>query len=750
MAAFSTASLARSSARHPWRVIIGWIVALAIAGGIATTLGNALTTSTNFSGKPESQKGADLIEQRLRPKRPVTETVILTSSDLTVTDDSFKQAVEATANDLRAMSGILVVGPTYYEAAQAAPEQAKALVSKDQHATLLTVTFKEEIADAEKHTDEYLAAIAKHDTSQIHAYTVGDVSANHEFTQISDEDLSKSERYSLPLTIIILIVIFGALVAAGVPLILALVAIVTALGLTAIVGRFTDLSFYVVNMIIMIGTAVGIDYTLFIVERYREERRHGLPKQDAIVVAGGTASKAVLFSGITVFLALMGMFLVPLTVFHSLGAGAVLAVISAVAAMLTLVPAILSLLGDRIDWPRRRRYDEHVADQRLRDAETYHRGFWGTVTKIVTGRPAIFVVAGTLLLVVCALPYFDIVRGSAGIETLPPSDLKTAYTILRNDFSVGVISPVEIAIDGKPSDPATQSVIQKLTAAIGQDSEFGPVTETDNTSGADNLAMLSTPLNLDPSSEEAVDAVKRLRDRIVPPAVDGADVQVYVTGAPGFNADYFKTVDDSTPIVFAFVLGLSFILLLLAFRSIVVPIKAIIMNLLSVGAAYGLLVLVFQKGYGHSWFGFQKVPTIEAWVPTFLFCVLFGLSMDYHVFLLSRIREHYDATHDNRVSVASGLQSTARIITGAALIMVIVFAGFASGKLVAFQQMGFGLAVAVFLDATLVRSVLVPSAMTLLGDANWYLPSWLRWLPDLRIENADAHVGGASAPAPAD
>jgi RND superfamily putative drug exporter len=221
---------------------------------------------------------------------------------------------------------------------------------------------------------------------------------------------------------------------------------------------------------------------------------------------------------------------------------------------------------------------------------------------------------------------------------------------------------------------------------------------------------------------------------------------VLVTGAPAENADFEAIVRDYTPIVFAFVLGLSFLLLMLAFRSIVVPAKAIVMNLLSVGAAYGLLVLVFQKGYLHTLFGFQQTPTIENWIPIFLFCVLFGLSMDYHVFLLSRIREHYDQTHDNSESVAAGLQSTAKIITGAALIMVAVFAGFASGKLVMFQQVGFGLAVAVILDATIVRSVLVPASMTLLGDRNWYLPRWLGWLPDLRIEGTAAP---AAAPAPA-
>jgi RND superfamily putative drug exporter len=361
----------------------------------------------------------------------------------------------------------------------------------------------------------------------------------------------------------------------------------------------------------------------------------------------------------------------------------------------------------------------------------------------------VFVVLSVALLVACALPYFQLNRGSAGIETLPPSDVKRAYQILARDFSAGVLAPVEIVVDGQQSDPAVPAAIAKFQQEIAQEPLFGPPTVTWNQTG--DLALVSTPLNADASSDTAIQSVKRLRNDLIPEAFGGTSANVYVSGGPAFNVDYFDLVNNSTPTVFAFVLGLSFLLLLLAFRSIVVPAKAIVMNLLSVGAAYGLLVLVFQKGYLHGALGFQKTPTIEAWVPIFLFCVLFGLSMDYHVFLLSRIREHYDQTHRNRESVAVGLQATGRIITGAALIMVIVFGGFSTGNLVAFQQMGFGLAVAVFLDATVVRSVLVPSAMALIGDWNWYLPRWLHWLPDLRVEGAPSHLPGrGSEPITAD
>jgi RND superfamily putative drug exporter len=364
-------------------------------------------------------------------------------------------------------------------------------------------------------------------------------------------------------------------------------------------------------------------------------------------------------------------------------------------------------------------------------------------------RPIVSVVLASGLLVAAALPYLDLERGQGGVETLPPSDMRTAYELLIRDFPAGRLAPVEIVIDASRSDEI-EAGVQQIIAAMNKDTRFGPAQPLEWNEASD-LALLRVPLTVDASSPQALDAVGLLRDKLVPAAFGGTPADVLVTGAPAGNADFEAVVQDYTPIVFAFVLGLSFLLLMLAFRSIVVPAKAIVMNLLSVGAAYGLLVLVFQKGYLHGFFGFQRTPTIENWIPIFLFCVLFGLSMDYHVFLLSRIREHYDATLNNTESVAVGLQATARIITGAALIMVAVFAGFAAGQLVMFQQVGFGLAVAVFLDATIVRSILVPASMALLGDRNWYLPRWLHWLPDLRVEGVpDLQPLGSPEVAPAD
>ncbi|HEX5164358.1 MAG TPA: MMPL family transporter [Thermomicrobiales bacterium] len=734
----TTSGLARTSALHPWRVVGVWVMLLALAGAMLIGVGMDLTTEVEFTNNPDSKQGTTLLEDRLRGEDPVTETIVIRSQNTTVDDPAFKALVDQTKADLLALDGVVGSVTTYYDTDNAA------LVSADRNTTIIPVTLIGSFEDAETHTDEYVDAVDANRAEGYEVYTVGDVSIADAFNTISEEDIQTAEGFGMPIALIILVVVFGALVAAGVPILLALVAMAVSLGVTAVVSQAFELSFFVTNMITMIGLAVGIDYSLFIVERYREERRRGIAKIDAISIAGGTASKAVVFSGITVVLALAGMFIVPTSIFQSLGAGAVIVVIVSVFATLTLIPAMIGLLGDKLDWPRRRKYDAAaIAAQQQYDHETIHKGFWGRITAMVMRRPVVAVVIALVLLIGATIPYFDMRSGTTGVESLPESDVKSAFEILHEDFYVGVLAPVEIVIDGPATDIDVQAGINSLVEDIEANDQFGSPTVETNEAG--DLTLVSAPLVTDANSEASADAVTWLRESIIPATFNGSGADVYVTGDAAANEDLNAVIEDYTPIVFTFVLGLSFILLTLAFRSIIVPIKAILMNLLSVGAAYGLLVLMFQKGYGE-FLGFSETPAIEPWLPIFLFCVLFGLSMDYHVFLLSRIREHYDATGRNRESVAVGLQSTAKIITGAALIMVAVFGGFASGQLVFMQQMGFGLAAAVFIDATLVRSVLVPAAMALLGDRNWYLPRWLHWLPDLRVEGAAAHVEAAPVP----
>ena len=590
-----------------------------------------------------------------------------------------------------------------------------------------------DLEDAEDNIEEFRDLVKGFETpAGFKVLQVGFGSVAFESNEQSEEDLVRGETFGIAIALIILLLVFGALVAALIPILVAVISIVIALGIAAIIGQIWPLSFFVQFVATMIGLAVGIDCSLIIIQRYREERTRGLDKLAAIEKAGGTANRTVLFSGITVVLALIGMLLVPFSIFISVGLGAILATLVAIGAALTLLPAILGLLGDRVNKGR----IPFVMKGQGAVEEARTGGFWDRVVHIVMGRPIVsFVVAGALMIVL-AIPFFDIKLGFNGVGTLPDDlEVKQGFLILDEEFSAGEVTPAEIVVEGDVDDPRVQGGIGRLTKLLSNDPQ-GAFDTPDplEVNGPRDLALLSVPVNGDADSEFARSAIVRLREDYVPRAFAGVPAEVVVGGASAGSEDFRALARSSAPLVFSFVLALSFILLMLVFRSIVVPLKAIILNMLSVGAAYGLLVAVFQKGWGNGIFGFQRADTIEPWIPLFLFAALFGLSMDYHVFMLSRIRERFDQTKNNRESVSFGLRVTAKLITGAALIMVAVFGGFASGELVAFQQMGFGLAVAILLDATIVRSVLVPSTMALLGRANWYLPSFLGWLPDLRVE----------------
>jgi putative drug exporter of the RND superfamily len=730
--------MARWCASHPWRTLGVWITAAAVSVVlIGAFLADALTTEGDFVGTPESQRAIDLMHQRLGLKEPVRDVVIVRSSSNAVTDPVFQQRVEKIHDQLvAAAAGAPVrVGPTYYQT------HAQSQISRDQHSTLIAVTMPgSEINNAGDNIVPLLDVVQAANGRGYQVLATGQATLSRDFTKLSESDLGKGEGIGIPIALLILLAVFGTVLAALVPVILAIFAIVVAIAVAALIGQISPLSFFVVNMITFMGLAVGIDYSLFIVSRYREERRSGHEKLDAIGLAGSTASRAVLFSGMTVVLALVGMLIVPTKIFVSLGAGAILVVLAAVISALTLLPAVLSLLGDRVESLR-----IPFFGRRAQQTATPHEGFWGRTVDLVMRHPVVAMVSSIALLLVLAIPYLSINTGAAGLATLPDSTLsKQGYVALNRDFSVGEVTPATIVVDGDVATPAAAQAFRELTTSLAQDNRFGPVAPA--VSPPKNLAVLDVPVAGDPNGDAALNAVRDLRDRYIPTALANTDLHAYVTGASAQNLDYFDITDTYLPIVFTLVLGLSFILLTLAFRSIVVPASSIVMNLLSVGAAYGLLVLVTQEGHGAGLFGFQVVPTVEAWIPLFLFSVLFGLSMDYQVFLLSRIRERYDQHGDSREAVAFGITSTARLITGAALIMVAVFAGFAAGQLVMFQQMGFGLGVAILIDATVVRTVLMPAWMELLGDHSWYMPKFLDWLPDLRVEAPSAPTPPTGGP----
>jgi putative drug exporter of the RND superfamily len=726
-----TERLARASAAHPWRTVLAWILAIVAAiAAVALLLSSGLTTDMHVTNNPESMRADALIKERLPNREGVDEVVVVRSATLTTDDPAFRAEVQG-LHDAFAKAGASTRSFVTGEGT---------LVSEDGRAAALLLRIG---LDGSAAIEKVVEAVTAADAKDAFAATItGTWTMDRDFNKQSQTDLKKGElQFGLPAAMIILVLAFGALVAASLPLLLAIVSIIVALGLTALVAQGFELSVFVVNMLVAMGLALGIDYALFVVSRFREERAAGKEKLDAIAATGATASRAVLFSGSAFIVAMLGLLLVQSTIMRSLAAGAILVGIVSVVAALTLLPAVLSLLGDRVDRLRLPAINREVKRESAVESRLWRRLVGG-----VLRRPALSLGVATAVLLAMAAPAVTMHIGAAGTDSLPDGLLsKQGALAVQQSFPQASTDPAQVVVDGRLADPAVKGAIERLQAAVARDPDFGPASVVENARG--DLAVLTLPLMADPLAEQSVDAVKRLRAELVPAAFDGSGAQALVTGTTAFNIEYFDVMAFWLPIVLAVVLGLSFALLTVAFRSVVVPATAVAMNLLSVGAAYGLLVLVFQHGVGAGLLGFQQVPSIEAWIPLFLFAVLFGLSMDYQVFLLSRIRERYGATGDTREAITFGVSSTARIITGAALIIVAVFLGFARGDLVMFQQMGFGVAVALLLDATVVRGVVVPSAMALLGERNWYLPRWLEWLPHVEVEgHTDEEREVAEAP----
>ena len=558
----------------------------------------------------------------------------------------------------------------------------------------------------------------------------GNQSSDYDFNQLSQHDLKSGElKFGVPAALVILILVFGAIVAGLVPLLMAIISIVVALGFVAVLSQPFNLSVFIINMLTGMGLALGIDYSLFVVSRYREERGGGRQQFDAIAGAGATASSAVLVSGTAFVVAMCGMMIVPNNVMRSLALGAILVGVVSVIAALTLLPALLGLMGDRVNALRIPFFGRASLEQANPEGR-----FWSAIVTRVLSAPVVSLVVAVALLLALAAPLSGLKVGSNGVTTLPdrfPS--KRGFLALQQYFPRATTNPVRIVSD-HASDPQVAAAFAAVRSQLASNREYvgrGDVL----TSPDGQTKLLQIAVRGDPEGPAAITAVLHLRSDITS-VFAGTDGTVLVGGDSAETADYLDSVSKPAPYVFLLVLGLTFILLTVVFRSLVIAGTAVVLNLLSVGAAYGLLVLVFQHGWATSLLGFSHVQTIEAWVPLFLFSVLFGLSMDYQVFLLSRIRERYDASGDTYDSVLHGVASTARIITGAALIIVAVFLGFAMGDLVMFQQMGFGVAVALLIDATIIRSIILPSAMKLLGRWNWYLPRWLEWLPRLEAEGS--------------
>ena len=712
--------LARSCARHPWLTLAAWAV-IFVAGALAATTiqFNEQWTATGS----DSVKARDLMDQ-MRGGESVTETVLVQSSRAKVDDPAYRAFVTDMVTRIRGLDGVVKSAATYYETGD------QTLVSADRTETIIPVSLTGKKTQAADTVVPLLKVLDQASSSDkgFTAITAGDGSIARDINRGFERDLKNAEYMGLPAALIVLLLVFGAAVAAGVPVVLGLLGILVAVGVTALISRVFGISSSVVNMITMIGLAVGIDYTLFIVERFREERAKGIDKLEAILQSSRTASRAALFSGLTVVIALTGLLIVPSVAFQGMAIGAILVVAAAVGLALTMLPALLSLLDNRLNWL-------HLPGRATPRSAENTDGFWGRTTALVMRHPLAAIVVSVAILGGLAAPFATIKLGDPGLSQLP-GDLTSvqAFRVLDRDFSAGRVAPAEVVIDGDVNSAGVTLAVDRLRQLVGTDPGFGQIGRL-QANDAGTIGSVSVLVNGDPAEPAARNTVDRLRHEYIPQAFSGTGVKVYVGGQSALTTDYVNTMSRYLPIVIAFVLSLSFVLLMLVFRSIVIPVKAMVMNLLSVGAAYGLLVIVFQHGVGADLLGFHESTAIAAFLPVFLFAVLFGLSMDYHIFLLSRVQERYAQTRDNAHAVAYGLRSTAHIITGAAAIMITVFAGFALGDMVALQQMGFGLAVAVFLDATIVRSILVPASMAMLGEWNWYLPSWLAWLPKVNVES---------------
>jgi uncharacterized membrane protein YdfJ with MMPL/SSD domain len=652
--------------------------------------------------------------------------VIVRSADVTVTSDAFRERVGSLAEELRRSGGVEEVS-TYLD------PRGEGLVSQDAHATILPVVLAEDDGDS---VDDAIEIVQDADGAEGFAVDItGEDTVDSDFEKVSEDDLRTGElQFGLPAAMIVLLLVFGTVVGAAIPLTMAVLSIIVALAMVAVIGQFFEVNVFVTNMLVGMGLALGIDYSLFIVSRLREEKAKGLPHREAILNVASTATRAVVLSGTAFSLALFGMFLVPDTILRSLALGAIVVAVVSIAVALTFHPALLMVLGDRVN-----KLSVPWLGKRVSASAGTVGRFWGGAVRAVVSHPAISLVAAVALLLLATMPLLGLKLGASGPSSLPDDSAgKQGLIALERDFPAGATEPVEIVVDNRDA-PAPDRELASLRGELEQDPDFAAERATVEQGG--DLVIDSVPLTTEGSSEEASAAVDRLRDEYVARAFGDASDRVLVGGSPAEDRDYFALIGNWLPIVIAFVLALTLILLTLAFRSIVVALTAIAVNLLSVGAAYGVLVLVFQEGVGADFFGFGEVDRIEAWVPVFLFSVLFGLSMDYQVFLLSRIRERYTSTADTTESIIFGVGSTARLITGAALIIIVVFAGFAAGELVAFQQMGFGVAIALLIDATIVRLVVMPAAMRLLGERNWYLPSWLEWLPHVEIEDPALSAG---------
>jgi uncharacterized membrane protein YdfJ with MMPL/SSD domain len=713
----------RWSAAHWKTATFGWIAFVFLAIVLGSVVGTK-SLSDNEGVPGESGRMEKILDESFQ--RPAGETLLIQSDTLTADSRAFESAVDDVTRRVSAIPAVTNV--------RSPLERANAdQISADGHSAIVRFDIRGDPEKAVDKIDPVIAAVdeAQAANPQLFIGAFGDATAEKGIGDSVASDLERAGLLSLPVTIVILIIAFGALVAAGIPLLLALTGVMATMGLLAIPSHIWPVDDNVSAVVLLIGLAVGVDYSLFYLKREREERAAGRSESAALAAAAATSGRAVLVSGLTVMAAMAGMFLTGDKTFSSFAMATIMVVAIAVLGSLTVLPALLSRLGDRVNKAR-------VPLLYRLQRPGGGRG-WSWILDRVLRRPVVSVVVSVAILVALALPALGMKTVVPGAEAFP-KDLEAVqvYDRLQRSFP-GEADPAAVVVRAPSIDaPEVQTAIENLRArALESGQIHRPVTVEVN--DARTVAQVELPIEGSGSDDASYAAVSTLRDEIVPETVGSVEgVEAGVTGSTAISKDFGDSMRDKAPLVFMFVLALAFLLLLVSFRSIVIAVKAIVLNLLSVAAAFGVLVLVFQHGWGKDLLGFDYTGGVMAWLPVFLFVILFGLSMDYHVFILSRIREAYDGGMKTEDAIAHGIKTTAGVVTSAAIVMVFVFSIFGTLSLIMMKQFGVGLATAVLIDATLVRAVLLPATMKLLGDWNWYLPRWLEWLPRIKLEGAGA------------
>jgi RND superfamily putative drug exporter len=728
----------RWSADNWKKAFFGWLLFAVVALVLGTAAGHKqIADSDTASG--EAAKAQRMLEQA-GFKAPATESVLIQSDLETLSSFQFHSAVADVVNALSGTRDVTnIQNPLILQG-------GGGQVSSDGHSVLVQFDVKGDADKAQDKIQPILDAVAGVQKANpgVRIEEFGMASANHVLDQTVGKDFKKAERLTLPITLIILLLAFGALVAAGLPVLLAFSAVLASIGGYSLFthlmpGDFTTTQ----SVILLIGMAVGVDYSLFYLRREREERHAGRTAREALLRTAATSGQAVLVSGATVLVAMAGMFLAGNKIFTSIAIGTMLVVLCAVVGSVTVLAALLSKLGDRVDKgsiPFVGRRKHAAGSSRI----------WGFVLDGVLRRPIVAVVVSAGALVAATVPVLSMHTKLPSFTDLPHSlAIVGTYERVQKAFP-GSQTPAVMVVKG---DNVTTPRYRQAYAQFKQRARatgllyppFHVEVSPDKT-----VARVDFSIAGSGDDKRSVEALNALRHDVIPPvAATLPDAQVAVTGETAGTKDFNDQMKSRMPYVLAFVLGLAFLLLLMTFRSIVIPVKSIVLNLLSVGSAYGILVLVFQHHWAEGILNFKSNGGIASWLPLFLFVLLFGLSMDYHVFILSRVKELVDGGMKTEDAVSQGIRQTAGTVTSAAFVMVAVFAIFATLRTIDMKQMGVGLAVAVLIDATVIRAVLLPAAMKLLGEWNWYLPRWLEWMPSLASEGASADEVPEAPPVPA-